>query len=276
MFEIKVGSRAVSDGAARLALQLYNHLNYRKGDENKKKRGPRNLNNIVNEDPDGEEAVDDVLPLPFNKGAADYACAEYEPPLSEEESCDSQEEKRLRLLNLADLSSEEASILVEQTYPSLRVALNRARPLSSRLPLVLEQYPSLLTRRHFLSHANRLLGKSVLDTWNDNISKRCGQFNDFMSRYWAREDSRRSTPVSRQMLSTIDSKIEACATMRNQMANSLAMFPLLMGYMKEDHDIAYQILPVSKECSSFLWFQVNKFQELCVFVSRVLLQRWRC
>jgi len=227
IFEVRVASRYMNNGLGNFTLQVYNHLLYKKGKE-APSRQRRTRRILDDSDPD------DVEPVGTDKQAGDYGCVSYAPPLPELEDEKSQEEKRQRLLML-DSDSEEAAVLMERTYATLRSELNRLkRPLSTALASVFTRWPCITLRKHLLSHANALLGKDVLSTWTRCLGEKCGEFSDFMHYYFSTVDSRRSTPVSREMLSLLKEVQAASAALRSEAANATSFFPLLAAFMKED------------------------------------------
>lgn len=235
LFEVKVGSK-VKSGLSSFTQQLYNHLNYRKEESEKRPRGARRCLQM-------EEDVDDPLPLiPADMHCAAYGCVRYEEALPTDECEASQEEKRLRLLAL-DPDLAESEVLMESTYVSQRVSINRAVPLKKRLPEVLGQWPLLKHRKHLCQHASRLLGKDVLTEWSSSLGDKCGRFNDFMLTHWTSEDRKKSSATSKRMLDLLKQKEEALAVLTSNESNCLTLFPLLVGFMKDQEALLFQVKP---------------------------------
>ncbi|KAE8741221.1 hypothetical protein FOCC_FOCC013255 [Frankliniella occidentalis] len=240
IFEIKVGETTVNSGLGALSLQIYNHVNYSKGDDRRKKRGRRRV--ISNETEETEDVDGDLLPQK-DKNALDYGCVCYAPPLPEDETEDSQENSRKVLLTV-DPHAEEAGSLMRLTFASQRAELKRAYPLTSKLIPILERWPLLCVRDYLFLHADRLFGKQVVDLWHNNLGSKGKRFCEFMMVYWSTQNDKKPSQLARQMMDVLDTRSAAFESI-GQMANSVALFPLLVGYLKEDEKQLLLLMPVS-------------------------------
>ncbi|KAK3931990.1 Serine/threonine-protein kinase PDK1 [Frankliniella fusca] len=232
LFEVKVGS-TVKSGLSAFTLQIYNNLNYRKTE--KKTRRPRRR--LL--ETQSEEDVDDVVPLPSEITSASYGCAAYAATLPPDETEESQEKSRIDLLSM-DPDSTEASVLMERTYPTQRAVINQRKVKD-----VFIMWPLLKHRTHLCSHADRLLGKDVRNVWSHNLGNKCGRFNDYMLAHFASENKKKSTTITRSMLSLLKEKDQVDGILQQEQANSLALFPLLVGYNKEDSNLLFRVMPAT-------------------------------
>lgn len=240
LFEVQLGS-TVKSGIAAFTLQIYNHLNYRKPEEEKrnKRRAPRRR---LDENQVDEEAEDDVRPLPDTElTSAAYGCVAYSAPLPPEEREETQESSRVDLLS-SDPESAESAVLMERTFPSQRCTINRRKV---QVKEVFDLWPLLKHRTFFLSHAERLLGKDVRNVWSLNLGEKCGRFCDFMQAHFAAEDKRKSTARTTDMLAILREKEYVNGVFQQKEANSLALFPLLVGYNKESADVLFRVMPAT-------------------------------
>ncbi|KAK3908806.1 Cyclomaltodextrin glucanotransferase [Frankliniella fusca] len=196
IFEIKVGETTVNSGLGALTLQIYNHISYSKGDDRRKNRGRRRV--ISNGSEEHEDVDGDLLPQK-DKNALDYGCVCYAPPLPEDETEESQERSRKQLLTM-DPHNEVTGSLMRLTFASQRAELKRAHPRTSKLIPILERWPLLCVRDYLFLHADRLFGKQ------------------------------KTSQLARQKMDLLDTRSAAFESI-GQMANSIALFPLLVGYL---------------------------------------------
>ncbi|XP_034252566.1 uncharacterized protein LOC117652041 [Thrips palmi] len=254
LFEVKVGS-SVKSGLGPFTLQVYNHLNYRKDDTEKRPRGARRRLEL------GDDDNEDDPQIPADMSSAAYGCVRYEEPLPIEETEESQEQKRLDLLSV-EPDCAEAEVLMEKTYVSQRISINRAVPLKKRLPEVFRQWPLLRHRKHLCQHASRLLGKDVQTVWSSALGEKCGRFSDFMLTHWTTEDKRKSSTLSRKMLDLLQEK-EAASVSLSLQSNCLAMFPLLTGFLKDQEGLLFKLVPAATSDDDVLG-QINSDNPLLV------------
>ena len=107
-----------------LRLQIYNAVNYRKLVSTTKPRKP------VEGDSDDELVQEKINENILSSKRDAYGCVEYAPLLPKDENTNSQEEKRkniCKLLTEENIDKDELLKLIEDTYPSLRAAINQTK-----------------------------------------------------------------------------------------------------------------------------------------------------
>lgn len=241
IFQIVVGTTISDPGYNAFGQSIYAFVNHNKGPEHKSPRGSRSSRT--------EEEEDDFGLLPPHPSKQDlYGCVAYEVPLPFGETAATQEVKRLDAISLSPLNplGQEADTLMAATYATQRVDINRSKPLKTHLPGLLENWPLLAQKSHFLSHAKTLLGKDVQAVFTNNVSQQWKTVFDFFKLSCIAESSKETVPAK---ITEMQSIIKAAEDMsvRNQSieARCRAMFPLITLHMGEKLEKFYVVLPVS-------------------------------
>ena len=161
---------------------IFYFFRYIKPNSKKRKRSASDTEDFGNED----ESDANSAPLRYGKNQDLYGCVAFEPALSETESKETQEMKKITLLE--QFNKEEPDIevikkLLDDTYPSQRVCINRRERHHLNLENILKSHwPHLKKKSYFLAHADTLLGKKVQEVWNQNIELKVSEIVSYFRR----------------------------------------------------------------------------------------------
>ncbi|XP_074099292.1 uncharacterized protein LOC141527621 [Cotesia typhae] len=147
-----------SDAAgASLGQRIYDRINYVKQDQNNTERSQ----------PCSLQDLDEPVKKP--KAQDEYGCVAYMPELPQTENWESQEEKRLKLIEYYKSSKpvEDILELLSETYYLQRKNINREKRDLSQFFI---DWPYLTHYKAIIAHANQLLGKNCLEIWKKSLN----------------------------------------------------------------------------------------------------------
>ncbi|XP_034237348.1 uncharacterized protein LOC117642855 [Thrips palmi] len=227
-------------GFEALVTSVYNALNHLRsksrieaGETPRKRRAARSSRDNMAD----EEMVDDVESDPKHRKIDDYGCVRHNPGLKPGETSASQEQKRLALSRLSDISEgPEVEKLLMETYATQRSEIVGARPISS-LKGVLSRWPHLLSHHCFYKHASHLLDKDVLDTFLTSLGHNAKDICQYLNHFWKQRVN--VPPGLDKLLDQLDA---AVSLERSDAPFSVVLIPLLLKYFKEDTAILFQVI----------------------------------
>ncbi|XP_071573700.1 uncharacterized protein [Temnothorax nylanderi] len=249
-FSDVINNKTVGSGMESLRQQIYNAVNYRKGiDKETKRRAEIRLS---------EETADDPAPaLPKPRKQDEYGCTEYEPLLPPTESTTSQTNKKLQLIQFFksdEKDEKKISQLMDDTYPTQRVDINKK---TRDLVQLLQVWPYLQSPKYLIDHASRLLGKSVQATWEESLTMYAKPIRKYIifSEKSKMIKLRQSNSISEtkpneskidilQIIS--DAKASSTAT-QSEVALIAVIFPLIATQLKEDPQYLFRVIPEDVE-----------------------------
>ncbi|XP_034238297.1 uncharacterized protein LOC117643481 [Thrips palmi] len=241
VLEQTINNIPCGDGLDDFTLKIYNAVTYGKPSECKKRRGKR----VRVVESDNEEAEDDPMPLPSgNRNGYDYGCVAYNPPLSESENFETQEEKRKLLISL-NIGDAEVKDLFSETYPSQRAEIVACKPFHKLIDFF-PRWPLFLEGVYLINHAGILLGKDLLDIWSRQLSERAGPMTKYFEALSLSDKNLSQVAKARRgakmcaLLADVD---KACNNSRSQFFVSIGIFPLLAEYFHEKFGLMTQIVP---------------------------------
>ncbi|XP_070526490.1 uncharacterized protein [Cardiocondyla obscurior] len=164
-FRDTIDNEQWGSGVESLRMQIYNCVQYIKHTKNRKRA-------FIGSDSDDADFEERKKETATSRRQDEYGCVEYAPRLPSTEDSKSQEEKRLRLLELfanVERNNKEISKLMIETYPTLRGIINEK---SRKIKEFLVEWPFLKEPEFFLEHSSMLLGKNVQKIWLDSLSKK--------------------------------------------------------------------------------------------------------
>ncbi|XP_057338084.1 uncharacterized protein LOC130676102 [Microplitis mediator] len=165
-FEDKINGKRLGSGEGSLSKQIYQAVNTRKS---VKKR-------IINE----VETEGENLPAP-HRDIGFYGCVDSLPTLPASDSVDVQEGKRIKLVDVFKNPSTESFDMVklmDETFSLLRSHINDNT--GSINPELFDNWPYLKSREVLLSHASRLLGIQVRETWDAQLNAKYTSILEFV------------------------------------------------------------------------------------------------
>ena len=176
----------------------------------------------------------------------------FEPALSETESKETQEMKKITLLE--QFNKEEPDIevikkLLDDTYPSQRVCINRRERHHLNLENILKSHwPHLKKKSYFLAHADTLLGKKVQEVWNQNIELKVSEIVSYFRSYCGYYRGKKNSPETvEQMRKHFRDTKEAEKNLKSNKPKILAFLPLIACHFKE-MNLATFIVSILKIC----------------------------
>lgn len=252
-FEDNIGAEVIGAGMESLRCQLYNAVNYRKNDKFiKRKRCQTDPNN----DSDEENISSDPESRKSRK-EDEYECVDYQPLLPPGESKTTQHEKQkdwMKRVQLAERDEEQIARLVDETYPSQRIAINEKQRDLTKL---FADWPHLAESEYFKQHASRLLGKSVQDQWEKSLTENATPLRKFYSitqkskvlksrqKSTADETGAETAVNPDEVLEILARAKEASTASQDQIPLISSIFPLTALHMKEDRNLLYKVVAVS-------------------------------
>lgn len=232
-----------SDGLQDFINHIYNAVNYSKGTENTVKRGHRRSRRS-DEEIDNPDCPDTPQKQARRITEDSYGCENFNPPLPANETCESQELKRLALLQSDDLNSGYVVCLFQKTYPTQRSEIINCSSLKKLID-VFERWPCLKSSELLIHHASLLFKKDVQLLWSEQLDKMSldivKYFTTYCERESMRQDSRPKNLVTK-LLNILSSKDQAIENTRSQLPNTISVFPLLIAYMREETNFFYQLV----------------------------------
>jgi hypothetical protein len=179
VFNQYVGDILADSGFTWFVSKIYNQFNSLKGAENKQPRAKK---------PRAEEATEQnaLKRTRRRKARGDYGCPNFNPPLPEGETGESQEEKRLEEVNLLELEEHGATLehLLEVTYASQREEIVACNRMGLVITKFLPRWPHMLLPKYHLQHAIRcMMLDPVQELWDRTVVARNQDIIGFMRSY---------------------------------------------------------------------------------------------
>lgn len=155
-FKISIDALDCRDESATLKQHIYNRINYIKKSTVQNKLC---LSYDLND-------VDEPIEKP--KIQDEYGCVAYLPNLPETETWETQEEKRLNLIEswkASKLVNDVTSQLMAETYFLQRKQIHKNKNLSK----FFDDWPYFTCSKIIIAHANELLGKDIHKIWTESL-----------------------------------------------------------------------------------------------------------
>ena len=215
-----------------LLLEIYNACLYRNSKNKRKRTFPSQ-----EDDSDDEEQQAREKEIARTKTQDEYGCVEYAPILSPDETYETQENKRLLMLNAFSQNEDlDISKLMMETYPTLRAILNdKQRDLEK----IVMEWPFIQDKKHFLEHCSRLLGKNVLQEWRNTLSQRIDPTRQYLKiskieneKRKGQEDTTNGTANDKRIEILTEYKKASCMT-KDKKPKQIVVFSLLVMYFQE-------------------------------------------
>ncbi|XP_049273343.1 uncharacterized protein LOC125759106 [Rhipicephalus sanguineus] len=137
-----------------------------------------------------------------------------------------------------DINFPVATRFMSDTYCQQREFLNSVPP--KHTAVAKEEWPMLFKRPFFYAHANRLLGKNVKDTFEENV------------RIIGPSLVRHLETVNKRDVIHILLGVEKQEKKGNNKASEAALLPLLAAFFKEDAGLLYRVIPEGTTLSDVL------------------------
>ena len=223
------------DGIATLRTSILNCVNYKSGSKKRK-----TTVSIADEDEDEDEIEVRIREKENLRNQDEYGCTQYAPELPADENCSIQEEKRLKLIEMfKDLNYDCAEVLelMEKTYVTQRKSIN---DVTRDIRLVMNEWPFLTNVECLLQHGSKLLGKSVITTWNDSLENKMKSIRQYLKTCQFLKKNK-----SNELKKLVTECKEAIEIRKDNLPNNVIIFPLLVLYFKENEEMLYKIVDVS-------------------------------
>ncbi|XP_043274715.1 origin recognition complex subunit 6-like [Venturia canescens] len=157
-FTTKIGNENIGGEIEALRQTIYYAVHYKKALSANTPKLSHSL----------DETEEESIEKP--KAQDEYGCVAYLPIIPSSETPDSQEEKRLKLIQYSkssDVINAEISTLMRETNYSQRKEIHKDKNLSN----VFEHWPYFYHAKIILQHADQLLGKDTDKTWKESLKK---------------------------------------------------------------------------------------------------------
>ncbi|XP_043472546.1 uncharacterized protein LOC122505143 isoform X2 [Leptopilina heterotoma] len=221
-----------SDGVDSLKTRIYERIKYIKPNSRKRKT----FNYDVADCTSNKRKF--FGPERYGKDQDLYGCVAFEPSLSENESNESQKEKKQLLISLFhgdEFDDDRVRKLLSETYPSQRVSINNREKYDLKLEDVLKDcWPHLQVTTYFLTHANTLLGKDVKKVWNSNIELKIPAIYDYFRSYISFYNGKKNSPLNVvKVAEHLKKASEAEDQLKSKKPKSLVFLPIIASHFKE-------------------------------------------
>ncbi|KAJ8681971.1 hypothetical protein QAD02_017763 [Eretmocerus hayati] len=220
------------DGFDAFYTSVRNCLNY-------KSSTSRGLKRKSTEDGDEIEIDRRQKRAALNRNNDEYGCVNYDPKLPENETTESQEQKRKKLLDMFHNGvlgdSKECESLLKATYPTQRSLINA---IDRDLDAIFSEWPHLTDASSLIKHSSWLLGKDVYEEWNVRVILIC----DEMRRYF--KSMMHKTRKMERLNQLCSEYLSAMETFRSVEPKFSVVFPLLMLSLGEDTSHLYKTVKV--------------------------------
>lgn len=197
----------------------------------------------------------------YGKGQDCYGCVAYEPPLPENDTIESQKEKKKQLLKYfeEDCDTMLVTELLEETYPSQRRCINHREEENIKLQDILtNHWPYLSKEKYFINHADVLLGKKVQDVWNSNLQKKSEIIVSYFEGVIFQHRKTKNIPGYVKKLKEISKTYkEVEKVVESRKPSALVVLPLIACQFKEEE------LFTLKVCMGGEFLQINLIS--CVY-----------
>lgn len=226
-----INGNILGDGSQSLMKQIYTKINYCN-----RTRSDNDLKQRVGQKRHAQDQID--------KKFDEYGCAAYQPLLTEEKE-ETQKEMKKDLIVLAAKPKRDThriKYLLTESYLLQRLGFNERKGLIFD---ILQEWPLLKEMKYFSEHANKLIDKNMIQTFEDNISKFGSAIHQLMTAHVVKILKKKVLTATkiRGILSECNN---AADDLRSDAPLTLALFPLLVNYFEEDSDKLYIVTNVSK------------------------------
>ena len=183
-------------GFQSLFVQIYNAVLYKSVKDKSPKSSGTKRSLQGNNDSDDEAQLQRGKELESKRKQDEYRCVNYAPLLTNDETPESQEEARVKLIELFSSGKNNSDVcsLMNKTYPTLRATI---KDLSVDLQLIPENWPFLQMVEYFLDHSSHLLAIDITKIWTQSIEKRMKVTEQYF----------KSLKLKKQMKSKIDNLV---------------------------------------------------------------------
>ncbi|XP_008210612.1 uncharacterized protein LOC100679989 isoform X2 [Nasonia vitripennis] len=226
-FADKIEGVEWSDGIATLRTSILNCANYKTGTKKRK----ANMDN----DEDENEVRRREHDNPRNQD--EYGCTQYAPDLPSDENIKSQEERRLKLIDLferLDHGQPEVLELMDKTYAMQRKSIN---DVTREISLLMTEWPFLTDDKCLIQHADKLMGKCILTTWKNSLEKKVKPIRQYLKTCHTLKINK-----SQELKDIIQDCKEATETRKDNYPKNAIIFPLLVLYFEENIELLYKIV----------------------------------
>lgn len=224
-------------GYESLFQQIYNGVLYR-AKINESKHTPNKRSLALDDDSDDDAQSQREQEIESKKKQDIYGCVNYAPLLPNDETPETQEALRLKLLELfnVDKSNKDIGDLMVKTYPTLRATINDA---NKDLNLISEMWPFFQMSEYFIAHCAHLLDKDVLQLWTDSIEKRIKITGQYLKSVKLKDE------IKNKIIALVDESKSASIVTKNRIPRNLLVFRLLILHFQEDEECFFKIKHVS-------------------------------
>ncbi|XP_067209386.1 uncharacterized protein [Linepithema humile] len=233
-FKDTIDNQQWGSGVETLRMQIYNCVQYMKHTKSRTKRAL----SPDSDDTDQEERRKEAAIL---RRQDEYGCVEYAPRLPSTEDPKSQEEKRLRLIELfavVERDTKEVGQLMTETYPTQRGVINEKL---RNIEQILVDWPFLKEPEFILQHGSILLGKNIHNVWSDSLSKKVKPIRQYF------KFSKNIPDRKMQAITCIINECKETAQVtKENMPKILVIFPLLLEYFGEKSNFLFKIISIDK------------------------------
>uniref|UniRef100_A0ABD2W5C4 CIDE-N domain-containing protein n=1 Tax=Trichogramma kaykai TaxID=54128 RepID=A0ABD2W5C4_9HYME len=218
----KNSTQTFGQGHEKLFIKIYNAVNYKKRQDEKKKLSD---NNRKENDPPSTKTK---TKMPTDE----YGCVEYAPSLPEGEDFESQEEKKKSLLEVFPDNQENLNIsrLMLLCYPTVRLNINNRESMND----LEKAWPFLQRCDIFIAHASRLLGKDIMKEWELSVEHLADTAVDKLK-------SNVHVIKNDQFTNVLTEYKNAVTSRRDVKPHIIASIILVIMYFQEDQDLFFTI-----------------------------------
>ena len=225
------------DGTSSFFLKVYNAVLYgkKKNDISNQKRKRRESQNDKDSDDEAEEQR--LREKNLRKKQDTYGCINYAPLLTEDETSEAQDASRRQLMELFSSNQNDNNInnLMMKTYPTLRATINDP---NLDIGSIIENWPFIQIKEHFIAHSNHLMGKNLVDVWTGSLDKRVKITGQYL------KSLKHEKEIQDQRDTLINEAKSACIVRKDRIPKYLVVLKLLVQYFKEDDNFLFKITQV--------------------------------
>lgn len=226
-FDLKLGDNSYQTGVENIVNKVVAHINYTK---NYIDPANNKLNKMAPTGKSRKRKTD----------TDDYACTQYEPGLPADETEETQLAKKRFLMDPLNsaLNENEINTYLEATYPTLRSEINHRHERS--VFSILKEWPLLQNERFFFNHAERLIGKSIVKTFEDNF-KAYTAIHSYLQQYCIESKVKAPNVRIGKMRDILKHSLLVSSQQNSSFPIAVSQIALLSAYFKEDNFL-YQLM----------------------------------
>ncbi|XP_051161211.1 uncharacterized protein LOC127281531 [Leptopilina boulardi] len=134
------------------------------------------------------------------------------------------------------LPVENEAKYLNLTYATQRINLNRREQLHLNLADIFQNHwPHLKQEKHFLAHAETLLGKTVQNIWLENAKNKIPAIYEYFRDYYTKYKKETIKPIIAKNLESVLSEIKnASSTLDSSFPKTIGFLPLLASFFNEE------------------------------------------